>query len=150
MTAVFTVFMSMIDKSPSGAIPRPLSIYIGMLPWTFFANGLTGGTECLVGNFNLITKIYFPREVFPISAVLGKIVDLSLGVLVLIAMLALFHVGATPWILLTIPVLLIQIGTDARPHLYAVQHQSVLQRCPPHNAASYSSLDVRLTDCLQP
>jgi len=110
MTAVFTVFMSMIDKSPSGPIPRPVSIYIGMLPWTFFAGGLTGGTECLVGNFNLITKIYFPREVFPISAVLGKIIDLGLGVLVLIAMLALFHVRLSGWILFTIPVLLVQIA----------------------------------------
>jgi len=108
MTAVFTVFMSMVDRSYAGPIPRPVFIYIGMLPWTFFAGGLTSGTECLVGNFNLITKIYFPREVFPISAVLGKVVDLALGVLVLLAMLLMFRIHMTPWALLAIPVLVLQ------------------------------------------
>ena len=108
MTAVFTVFMSMIDRSYAGSIPRPVSIYVGMLPWTFFAGGLTSGTECLVGNHNLITKIYFPREVFPISAVLGKVVDLALGALVLLAMLLIFRIHVTAWALLVIPVLVLQ------------------------------------------
>lgn len=108
MTAVFTVVMSYIVRTDTNGIPYPIFAYIAMLPWTYFAAGLTSGTECLVGNFNLITKIYFPREVFPISAVLGKIVDLGLGMLVLIPMFIIYHVHLTPWILLVIPVLLIQ------------------------------------------
>ena len=109
MTAVFTVVMSVIAKIPTGGIPYPIFAYVAMLPWTFFAGALTSGTECLVGNFSLITKIYFPREVFPISAVLGKTVDLGLGVLVLIPLFFAYHVLVTPWALIVIPVLLIQI-----------------------------------------
>jgi len=109
MTAVFTVVMSVIAKVPTGGIPYPIFAYVAMLPWTFFSGALTSGTECLVGNFNLITKIYFPREVFPIAAVLGKTVDLGLGALVLIPLFFAFHVSVTPWALIVIPVLLIQI-----------------------------------------
>lgn len=110
MTAVFTVVMSIIARVPTGGIPYPIFAYIAMLPWTFFSGGLTSGTECLVGNFNLITKIYFPREVFPIAAVLGKTVDLGLGILVLIPLFFAYHVSVTPWALMVIPVLIIQIG----------------------------------------
>jgi len=109
MTAVFTVVMSMIVRVPTGGIPYPLFAYIAMLPWTFFAGGLTSGTECLVGNFNLITKIYFPREVFPISAIIGKTIDLGLGLLVMVPLFIVYHVQVTPMILLVIPVLMIQI-----------------------------------------
>jgi len=108
MTIVFTVVMSYIAKVDTKGIPYPIFAYIAMLPWTFFASGLTSGTECLVGNFNLITKIYFPREVFPISAVLGKVVDLGLGILVLIPLFIIYRVEITPWILLVLPVLIIQ------------------------------------------
>ena len=109
MTAIFTVVMSVIAKVPTGGIPYPIFAYIAMLPWMFFATSLTSGTECLVGNFNLITKIYFPREVFPIAAVLGKTVDLGLGILVLIPLLFAFHVSVTWWALIAIPALIIQV-----------------------------------------
>ncbi|MEN6355785.1 MAG: ABC transporter permease [Armatimonadota bacterium] len=108
MTAVFTVVMSYIARVDTKGIPYPIFAYIAMLPWTFFSAGLTSGTECLVSNFNLITKIYFPREVFPISAVLGKTLDLGLGVLVLVPLFFIYHVHVTPWILLVVPVMLIQ------------------------------------------
>ncbi|MCX6377540.1 MAG: ABC transporter permease, partial [Armatimonadetes bacterium] len=109
MTVVFTVVMSHIAKINTGEIPYPIFVYVTMLPWTFFAGGLTGGSECLVGNFNLITKIYFPREVFPLSAILGKTVDLGLGMLVLVPMLICYHIHVTWMALLVVPILLIQV-----------------------------------------
>jgi len=109
MTAVFTVVMSHIVKIDTGNIPYPIFVYVTMLPWTFFAGGLTHGAECLVGNFNLITKIYFPREVFPISAILGKTVDLGLGMLVLAPLLIYYHIHMTWHVLLAAPILLVQI-----------------------------------------
>lgn len=108
MTAVFTVVMSKIAKVDTGNIPYPIFSYIALLPWTFFSQGLTAGTECLVANFNLITKIYFPREVFPISAVLGKVIDLGLGVLVLVPLFVIYHVKITWLVLLVLPVMLVQ------------------------------------------
>ncbi|MCE5314989.1 MAG: ABC transporter permease [Armatimonadota bacterium] len=108
MTAVFTIVMSYIAKVDTKGIPYPIFAYIAMLPWTFFAGGLTSGTECLVGNFNLITKIYFPREVFPISAVLGKLVDLALGAIVLAGLFVICRVHINAWILMTLPILIIE------------------------------------------
>ncbi len=109
MTIVFTLVMSRIAKLPTEGIPCPVFIYVVMLPWTFFAGGLTSGSECLVSNFNLITKIYFPREVFPISAILGRTVDLALGILVLVPMLILYHIHLRWIALLVVPMLLIQL-----------------------------------------
>jgi ABC-type polysaccharide/polyol phosphate export permease len=109
MTVVFTIVMTRIARIPTGGIPAPIFIYIAMLPWTFFSQGLTTGTECLVSNFNLITKIYFPREAFPISAVLGRTVDLGLGTLVIVPLFVFYHIHATWLILLVVPVLIIQV-----------------------------------------
>ena len=109
MTIVFTVVMSHFANIPTEGIPAPIFIYVVMLPWTFFSGGLTGGSECLVSNFNLITKIYFPREVFPISAILGKTVDLGLGMLILVPMLIVYHIHVTWMVLLVVPLLLIQV-----------------------------------------
>ncbi len=109
MTLVFTVVMSHIVRIDTGGIPYPVFAYVTMLPWTFFAGGLTGGSECLVSNFNLITKIYFPREVFPIAAILGKTVDLGLGLLILVPMLIYYHVHLTWIALLAVPILVVQV-----------------------------------------
>ena len=108
MTLIYTVVFSHIVKVDTGKIPYPLFSYVAMLPWVFFSGGLNAGTECLVSNFNLITKVYFPREVFPISAVLGKIVDLALGMLVLIPLFIYYHVHVTSWLLFALPLLILQ------------------------------------------
>ena len=109
MTVVFTIVMTRIARIPTGGIPAPIFIYIAMLPWTFFSQGLTTGTECLVSNFNLITKIYFPREAFPISAVLARTVDLGLGILVVVPLFVFYHIHVTWLILLVVPVMIIQV-----------------------------------------
>lgn len=109
MTIVFTIVMSYIVRIDTGSIPYPIFAYIAMLPWTFFSGGMSAGSECLVSNFNLITKIYFPREVFPISAILGKTVDLALGLLVLLPLIIFYKVHLSPMALLAIPLLIIQI-----------------------------------------
>lgn len=109
MAVVYTIVFSHIVKVNTGPIPYPLFSYTALLPWTFFSQGLVFGTECLTSNFNLITKVYFPREVFPISSVLGKTVDLALGIIVLIPLFIYYHVQMTWMILLVVPVLLIQL-----------------------------------------
>ena len=108
MMLIYTIVFSHIAKIPTGKIPYPIFSYIALLPWTFFSGALSTGTECLVSNFNLITKIYFPREVFPISAILGKTVDLGLGVLVLIPLFFVYHIKVTWLVLLVVPTLIIQ------------------------------------------
>jgi len=108
MAFVSTIVFSHIAKVDTGPIPYPIFAYIAILPWTFFSQGLMSGTECLTGNFNLITKIQFPREVFPIAAVLGRVVDLFLGAVVLVPLFILYHVHLTWTVLLVVPILIIQ------------------------------------------
>ncbi len=83
--------------------------YFGLLVWNFFAIGLSAATESLVSHLSLITKIYFPREVFPISAVLSKLVDVGFGLIGLIPLLIIFHTRPSPNILLALLLLPIPI-----------------------------------------
>lgn len=108
MMIVYTVVFSMIATIDTGSIPYPLFSYVSVLPWMFFSQGVTASAECLVANFSLITKIYFPREAFPVSAILGKTVDLGLGVLVSVPLFIYYHVHLTWLILLVVPILLVQ------------------------------------------
>jgi len=109
MMLVFTIVFSHIARVNTGSIPYPIFSYIALLPWTFFNQGVTTGAESLTSNFNLITKIYFPREVFPLVAVLGKAVDLGLGILALIPLYIFYHIHITWLMVIVVPVLVMQI-----------------------------------------
>jgi lipopolysaccharide transport system permease protein len=83
---VFTVIFGRIAKLPSdGSAPYPLMVFAGMLPWTFFATGLSEASNSLVNNANLISKVYFPRLIVPTATVVVAFVDF----LITFAMLAL-------------------------------------------------------------
>lgn len=84
---VFSLFFGKLAKIPSDGIPYPLFSYAALVPWTFFANGLSKGSNSLVSSANLIRKVYFPRLAMPIAAVLGGIVDFALAFTVLMGML---------------------------------------------------------------
>src|SRR4030042_421421 len=68
---VFSLFFGRLAKMPSDGIPYPIFSYAALVPWSFFANGLSQSSNSLVGSANLITKGYFPRLVFPISSVVS-------------------------------------------------------------------------------
>jgi lipopolysaccharide transport system permease protein len=88
---VFSIFFGRLAQIPSDGIPYPLFSYAALLPWTFFANGLTQSSNSLVGSANLIKKVYFPRLIIPIGTVLSGVIDLFLASLVLIGMI--FYYG---------------------------------------------------------
>lgn len=82
---VFTVVFGRIAKLPSdGSAPYPLMVFAGMLPWTFFSTGLSEASASLIGNANLISKVYFPRLIVPTATVVVAFVDflVSFGILV--------------------------------------------------------------------
>jgi lipopolysaccharide transport system permease protein len=85
---VFTIFFGELAKVPSDGAPYPLFALAGLLPWTFFAYALSQAGSSLVGSQHLISKVYFPRRVIPISATLSGLVDLAIAFLVLMAMMA--------------------------------------------------------------
>ena len=72
---VFTIVFGRIARLPSEGVPYPLLVFAGMLPWQFFSTALTESGNSLVGNSNLITKVYFPRMVVPASSVVTSLVD---------------------------------------------------------------------------
>ena len=92
--AIFTVFLGGLVHVPSDGLPYPLFAFAGLLPWTFFANATTSASSSLVGNTNLVSKVYFPRLAIPVAAVLAGLVDLAIGLVLLVALLVVF--GVTP------------------------------------------------------
>jgi len=92
---VFSLFFGRLAKVPSDNIPYPIFSYAALVPWTFFAHGLTQSSDSLVGSANLITKVYFPRLVIPISAVVSGVVDFFLAFLVLLGMMLYFGILPT-------------------------------------------------------
>src|SRR5436190_16494115 len=91
---VFSLFFGRLAKIPSDGIPYPIFSYAALVPWTFFANGLNQSSNSLVGSSNLITKVYFPRLVIPISTVISGVIDFALAFAVLLVMM--FYYGIVP------------------------------------------------------
>jgi len=99
---VFTLFFGKLAKIPSDGIPYPIFTFCALLPWQLFAHALTESSNSLVGNQNLITKVYFPRLVVPIAAVLGGLVDFAVAFAILLVMM--FYYGVVPgWAIVTLP-----------------------------------------------
>jgi len=94
-TLVFTLFLGRVARMPSDDIPYPLFVFAGLLPWTFFNGAITSSSNSLVGNAHLITKVYFPRVLIPISAVAARLLDFVISFVVLLALMAYYGVGPT-------------------------------------------------------
>jgi lipopolysaccharide transport system permease protein len=92
--AVFALFFGRLAKVPSDGVPYPLFSFTALVPWMFFANGLTQASNSLVHNANLLTKVYFPRLAIPISTVMAGFLDFALSFVVLLGMVVYF--GITP------------------------------------------------------
>lgn len=79
---IFTLVKSFVGIE-TGDIPYPILVFAALMPWTFFQESASDGVTSVVGNSHLIRKIYFPREIFPITAVLTKLVELGINFLIL-------------------------------------------------------------------
>ncbi|WP_246196248.1 ABC transporter permease [Aquisphaera giovannonii] len=97
---VFSIFFGRLAGVSSGAIPYPLFAFAGLLPWTFFANAISGAGLSVVGSERLITKIYFPRLIIPISAVSAGLVDFLIAMGMLGVIMAWYGVVPSPAIIL--------------------------------------------------
>jgi len=99
---VFSVFFGQLGKIPSDGLPYPIFAYTALLPWQLFAHTLTESGNSLVSNQELITKVYFPRLVIPLSSVLAGLVDFSIAFSVLLGMM--YYYGIAPSMaVLTLP-----------------------------------------------
>lgn len=104
-TVVFTIIFTRVAPLEID-MPYPLFAYCGLLAWNFSASSFRFAVSSLTANANLVTKVYFPREIFPISAVLVSLVDFAIGAIVLVALMVYYQVvptgaiAALPWVLL--------------------------------------------------
>ncbi len=93
LMVVFSIFFGHLAKMPADGLPYPIFVYAGLLPWTFFANAITSSAGSLVGSANLVSKVYFPRLVVPLSAAGSGLVDFAIAVVILLAMMLWYGVG---------------------------------------------------------
>ena len=108
MMAIFTAVFSILARMPSDGVPYPLFAYAALLPWTFFSASVASATNSLVSHTQMITKVYFPREILPITYVLAGAFDFAIGFAVLIGLMTWYGVPLTihAWNLLPVVALL--------------------------------------------
>ncbi len=104
---IFTVVFGKLAKIPSDGLPYPVFVLAAMVPWTFFSTALTAGTNSLVGSAHLITKVYFPRLVIPISSVLSALVDIGVSFVLVLGLMGWYGKVPPASALITIPALFV-------------------------------------------
>jgi lipopolysaccharide transport system permease protein len=104
---IFTVFFSKLIRVPTDGIPSGLFYYAGLSLWMFFSNAVMNGANSLLGNTNLITKVYFPKLIIPTAAVLAAVVDFAIASLLLIGLLIYYGYGETWEVFLILPMSLL-------------------------------------------
>lgn len=102
----FTVVFGLLAKLPSDGVPYPLLVFAAMLPWNFFANALSESSGSLIGNANLLTKVYFPRIIVPVSSVIASLIDFAIS-LVLMAGIMLWYGHLPDWRVAALPLFLL-------------------------------------------
>lgn len=105
MMTIFAVVFSTLGRMPSEGAPYALFAYAALLPWTFFATAVTNATGSLVNHTHLITKVYFPREILPLTYVIAALFDFAIGLLALAALMVWFQAPVSLALLYLVPVM---------------------------------------------
>ncbi|RRS32177.1 MAG: phosphate ABC transporter permease [Epsilonproteobacteria bacterium (ex Lamellibrachia satsuma)] len=103
---IFVVVFGKIAKLPSEGVPYPIFVFAAMLPWTFFATAFSDASNSLIGNSNLISKVYFPRLIIPAASVIVAGVDFLISFVILICLMA-WYQYMPDWHILTLPFFLL-------------------------------------------
>lgn len=112
MTLIFTLFLGMLVRVPTGGMPYPLLVFTGLLPWTFLSSAIIASSQSLVSNSNLITKVYFPRVLIPTASIAGRLLDFAVSFMLLAGIMLYYKfvlhypINAT-WNLLALPLIVI-------------------------------------------
>ena len=105
---IFSVVFGQLAKMPSDGYPYPVFVYAALLPWTFFAAAISTSGQSLIGSSNLVSKVYFPRLIIPLSSVGAGLIDLLISTGILLLLMLWYGVGWT-WHLLAVPLLLMAV-----------------------------------------
>lgn len=135
MMVVFTLFFNKVAKISSGALPYAIFSYTGLLFWNYFSSALTRSSASLVANQGVITKIYFPRIIVPISATIVALIDFFFAFLVFVGLMVYYHIApgsAGVWFL--IPAILLTFITASGLGMFLsavnVKYRDVAQIVP--------------------
>lgn len=99
---VFTLVFGKLAKLPSSGVPYPILVFAALLPWQFFSNALSEASNSLIGNANLISKVYFPRLIIPASSIITSFVDFLISGLILVGLMVWYRF-VPDWRILTLP-----------------------------------------------
>ena len=102
---VFTVVFGRLAKLPSGGAPYPILVYAALLPWQFFSTSFSDASASLIGNSNMLTKIYFPRLIIPVSTIIVNVVDFLISFAILV-LLMIWYNFVPEWRILFLPLFL--------------------------------------------
>lgn len=131
---IFSLFFGRLANIPSDDIPYPIFSYAALVPWTFFATGLSNSSNSLVGSANLIKKVYFPRLAIPIATVLSGVIDFTLAFVVLLGMMLFYGMMPTAnivWLpLLLLLALITSLGVGLWLSALNVQYRDVRYTIP--------------------
>jgi len=105
------VLFGLVAKIPSEGLPYPIFYYSALLPWTYFAGTLQNSTNTMIEHQRVITKVYFPRVILPLSAVLSGLVDFGIAFTILIGIMVFYGIMPTPAVLLLPLFLLLAVAT---------------------------------------
>ncbi len=128
-TIVFTIIFGNLAKIDSEGIPYLLFSFVAMVPWNYFSNILTEASDSLVQNKGLLSKVYFPRIIMPLSAVFSKLLDFVIGMIALVGLLFYYEIYPK-WELMMFPVILLililtSLGSGMLLSAMAVQYRDV-------------------------
>jgi len=111
LMVIFSIFFGKLAKIPSEGIPYPIFTYAALLPWSYFAQSLSACSNSLVGNSHLITKVYFPRLIIPITSVFSGLVDFAISFSILLVMMFYYQIIPTLMALLLPLLILMAMAT---------------------------------------
>lgn len=107
MTLVFTIVLGRLVRLPSNGLPYPIFAYAGLMMWIFFSGAISITSNCLVGNANLITKVYFPRLIIPIASIAARVVDLLVSFAIMFVLLLWYRIPLSSQMLMVPAIILL-------------------------------------------
>jgi lipopolysaccharide transport system permease protein len=126
---VFSIVFGRLAQIPSEGVPYPIFSFAALVPWTYFSSAMSGSTQSLVSNQSMLTKVYFPRLVIPMTPVLAKLVDFGIAFVILLLMMAGFSIAPTwnvvflPWLIVLM--ILTAAGVGMWLSALAIQYRDV-------------------------
>lgn len=112
LIVVFTFFLHRLSDIGTGAVPYPLFVGAGILPWLFFANAIGSASSSVIGNQDLVTKVYFPRLIIPLAATAAALVDFLIGIVLLLGLMFYYDYPPT-WTVLLAPAVVFMLVLTA-------------------------------------